>query len=281
MLAWFTSGGKPVAGYAFLASILVLGLPHGGCDPLIPYWQRWGIFKSSGVLVAYLLAAAGMAVLWWWWADLAIVIFLVITAWHWGTTDALALRMRYSFLWGMGRGLLITGAVSGWQPEATQMFFKTLVNPAGLTHPVTQFGGWIALLGIMMECLALILTRYRSWLPLVIESFVIMVLFAVAHPLLAITAYFVGLHSVRSVSLLENKLPSWLRERRWLGFHLAALPGSLAVLLLLPFCARFLPESTQGLDRWVASYFILLSVLTLPHAVLFTMVVDHAKSSNK
>ncbi|NJR42385.1 MAG: hypothetical protein HC767_06700 [Akkermansiaceae bacterium] len=126
----------------------------------------------------------------------------------------------------------------------------------------------------MLEILTLTLSRHASWKYVLAESIGIAALFVCFSPLLAITIYFASIHSLRSIRLLESWLPVWFRERRLVGFHLAALPGSLAVLALLPLCTRLLPDHVFSLDRWAASYFILLSILTLPHAILFAVATS-------
>lgn len=261
-----------VGGWAFLASMGFMGLPHGGCDPWLPYWLGKSRGEFGVMMGLYLALVAVMAVLWWLSSNAAIIVFLAITAWHWGSTDARWLGIRYGRLWGLGRGLFIVGASVGWQPASSTAFFNMLGATAPFLESLTASSFWIGFLGIGLEYLALSLGRQRSWRAAVVESVGLVSLFSLVHPLLAITAYYAGTHAFRSIEIIGPWLPLWCRKRPLLGFHLAAAPGALAVLVLLPLCAALLPSSTQGYERWVATYFVLLSVLTLPHAILFAML---------
>ena len=72
----------------FLASALVLGLPHGAADPWVPQWatgQRWTTLRPWGRFLGfYLVAVAGTLATWRWVRPEATAGFLLLTAWHWG-----------------------------------------------------------------------------------------------------------------------------------------------------------------------------------------------------
>ncbi|NJR42384.1 MAG: hypothetical protein HC767_06695 [Akkermansiaceae bacterium] len=82
------------------------------------------------------------------WPDAALSVFLTITAWHWGTTDARAHGIQLGNLWGIGRGLLIVGAATGWQRDASAVFFQTIVTSTAWIELLLNHGGWLALLGL-------------------------------------------------------------------------------------------------------------------------------------
>lgn len=107
---------------------------------------------------------------------------------------------------------------------------------------------------------------------MVIESGGLSCLFSMVHPLLGVTIYYAGIHAFRSIGIIGPWLPLWCRKRPLLGFHLMAAPGALAVPVLLPVCAVLLPSSSQGYERWVAAYFVLLFDLTFLYAILFVML---------
>ncbi len=269
----FMGRGDDGAGrWAFLASIAFMGLPHGGCDPWLPHWLGKKRSECGIIIGLYLTLVAVMAAVWWLDSVAAIIAFLAITAWHWGSTDARWLGIRFGKWWGLGRGLFIVGASVGWQPASSTTFLKTLGESTPLFELLVASSFWIGFLGIGMEYAALLLGKQRPWIPAFLESVGLVCLFSLVHPLLAITAYYAGIHAFRSIEIIGPWLPQWSRKRPLLGFHLAAAPGALAVLALLPLCAALLPPSTHGYERWVAAYFVLLSVLTLPHAILFAML---------
>ncbi len=268
-----TGGGSELLSrWAFLASMVFMGLPHGGCDPLLPYWLAKKRGEYAVVIGIYLTLVVVVAALWWLSSGVAISLFLGITAWHWGSTDARWLGIQHRKLWGLGRGLFIVGASIGWQPALASAFLRTLSESTPFVEILVEWCFWIGFVGLGIEYVALGLSKQRLWMPAIIESAGLICLFSLVHPLLAITAYYSGIHAFRSMEIILPWLPSWSRKRPLLGFHLIAAPGALVVLLLLPIFGILLPSSTQGYERWAAAYFVLLSVLTSPHAILFSML---------
>jgi Brp/Blh family beta-carotene 15,15'-monooxygenase len=93
LLIWqFFQGNLPqnVQVIFFVSLILLTGIPHGALDHLIQEATDKKLNKLYDIkifLVKYLLVMAVYALAWFWFSGLSLLIFLLISAWHFGETD--------------------------------------------------------------------------------------------------------------------------------------------------------------------------------------------------
>lgn len=257
----------------FLGSAVVLGIPHGACDPWVPGWVRqkpYGIPFLFWFFVGYLLLSF-LYLLVWKAAPLeATVFFLFLTAWHWGTADASMIflpSLRW-LLFGLGRGLwIMIGPFAFHTAEAWQVV-QLMAPDAGPTPPVLLFQFLL-----LVPFLLTLLSR-PSWIEWG-ETFLLVLLLALTPPLVGVGTYFVAFHAWRHLLRLAE-----IRDRpgqgvgpvAWLcsigRLLLFAAPLTVATLLFFVPLPRFLGQIPQTQEQWVGTYLILLAVLTLPHAIL-------------
>ena len=261
------------ARWVFLGTIVLFGLTHGACDVWLPGWVR-GRVSTVRFLAAFCLAYTAVAglVLWFWdWQPgLALAGFLLLTAWHWGSADAVLTGARAwrfgSLAWG--RGLLVMAAPAAFHPQATLAVFGALAPVAFALFPPDR----LRTLGILVSTLAvgaegLVWSkrpRPRELASHSLETVFLIGLFAVCPPLIGTAVYFVWFHAWRHILRL-CRWQSPASGNRWagiLGFHRAALPCTLGALGLLWLVARAWPGDL------LRAYLILLSAVTLPHALL-------------
>lgn len=258
--------------WIFLASILVFGLAHGACDVWLPGWVRkrtigWGVL--SIFCLAYLGLAGGVLLLWRVLPGGALAGFLVLTAWHWGSADAMLTgsgSWRFHLL-AWGRGLMVLAAPGAFHPQAAFQVLGTLcpaftVLSSGRLHAVT-----VAVLIVGVSTQGMIWPQGAEDRRLIghhLETLFLLGLFAALAPLTATALYFVWFHAWRHIlRLCRWQSPGvsdlWLCLGR---FHLAALPCILGAVGLLWWVARRWPGDL------LRAYLILLSAVTLPHALL-------------
>ena len=87
----FPQPASTLAPWFFLSSALILGVPHGACDPWIPGWVLRRPTKIPFFLIffiVYLSISAAYLLLWRSYPLPSTLFFLALTAWHWGTADA-------------------------------------------------------------------------------------------------------------------------------------------------------------------------------------------------
>ena len=275
-----------VAPVFFLSSAVILGIPHGACDPWVPGWllRRPSRFPFLVVFfVLYLTLSFLYLLIWKAYPLPATLFFLLLTAWHWGTADA-SLLFQPGLRWimfGLGRGLWVMLSPFAFHtPEAWHVI--TLMAPAAGSPPASIF-----FQTLLVFPLVLTLASRPGWTPWA-ETLLLVLLMALTPPLIGVGTYFIAFHAWRHLLRLAEMrdrpgTPSashvWLRS---LGrLLLFATPLTLATLLFMPLLPHFLGLAPSNQEDWVGSYLILLAVLTLPHAILVGWVDWKSTSLNR
>ncbi len=261
------------APYFFLSSALLLGVPHGACDPWVPGWVLRHPSRLPFLIIffiVYLSISALYLFLWKIFPLPATLFFLILTAWHWGTADA-SLELTPSLRWllfGIGRGSLVMLAPFVFHWADTWSVILLMAPSAGLPPYSLPF--------IPALLLAIALNLFsRPSIHQTIETLLLLLLFYFTPPLLSVGTYFVAFHAWRHLlrlSALRDQLtpidpiPRWTHSVRQL--LLLSIPLTLASLAFLRWIPPFLTSSFPQGQNWVGPYLILLAVLTLPHALL-------------
>ena len=258
--------------WIFLASILVFGLAHGACDVWLPGWvskrtMGWGFIAVF--CLAYLGLAGGVLLLWWVLPCGALAGFLLLTAWHWGSADAMLTgsgSWRFLLL-AWGRGLMVMAAPGAFHPQAVFHVLGTLcpaftILSSGRLHAAAVM---VLIVGVSVQ--GVVWPRGAEDRCLIghhLETLFLLGLFAALAPLTATALYFVWFHAWRHIlRLCRWQSPGMANLWRCVGrFHLAALPCFLGAVGLLWWVARRWPGDL------LRAYLILLSAVTLPHALL-------------
>lgn len=270
---WFPDQAILAAPLFFLGSAVILGVPHGACDPWVPGWVRQKPSRLPFLFwffVAYLSLSLLYLLVWKVASFPATVLFLLLTAWHWGTADASLLfppGWRW-FSFGLGRGLLVMlGPFAFHTPEAWQVV--QLMTPVAGPAPAPLFFQGFLILPLLLTLISH--PGKTEWG----ETFLLLLLLALTPPLVGVGTYFVAFHAWRHLlrlADLRDHLASQTDLKLWLGslgrLLAFAVPLTIATLLLLPFLPRFLGPMPETPEQWVGAYLILLAVLTMPHAVL-------------
>lgn len=273
----FPDQASAIAPLFFLASAIILGVPHGACDPWVPGWLRQTPSKILFLFwffVIYLLISFFYLLAWRVAPFPSAVVFLLLTAWHWGTADA-SLVFPPGLRWlsfGLGRGLwIMLGPFAFHTPQAWRVL-ELMAPQAGPAPAKSIF------LVLLVLPFVLTLASRPGWMEWG-ETVLLLLLLALTPPLVGVGTYFVGFHAWRHLLRLAQirdrlapaaDMKAWLRS---LGrLLLFAVPLTVATLVLLPFLPRFLGADPSNQEEWVGSYLILLAVLTLPHAMLVAWV---------
>jgi beta-carotene 15,15'-dioxygenase len=268
----------------WLASIPLFGLPHGACDHLVAarISRRFRTGHAlAGFFLLYLAAAGAGALLWLSSPAAALGLFLALTAWHWGSADAVGFREGTAgfVARSAGRGLLVVAAPVAFRPEASWDAFSSVL---GIFEPAVgaQMPPWLP--GLATGCLAVALAlccllaardawrrEMRSAAREATEVFLLLALFYSVSPVTAVGVYFVAWHAwrhtLRTGALLD---PERAKDVRALvaTYHLRALP--LTLLSVLALSALTLAVGWRDPQTLIAAYLILLSTLTAPHAAV-------------
>ena len=274
----------------FFLSFLLIGLPHGAVDHCVLLSlnkQSFTIKNLAKVILPYLMLAFCYLMFWVLSPAISFLFFILITWYHWGQGDLYSLSMftgrqhlntRFSLALALFiRGALpmlvpllafpevyrsvamdITGVLMGSREPELEFFFSNtfrLVTGAGF---------------IVSLCIYFISTFQltTSWLLDIFEVSLLIALFSLTHPVLAIGVYFCFWHGLRHVVRImihQQKESHDKIHRPVLSFMLDAAPTTGAALLIMGIMYLLVPFQPDTTQQFIGLYLILIAILTLPH----------------
>ena len=231
--------------------MVCVGIPHGAVDHLIES-KSWDYRKAPRFILKYLALMAPVGLFWLIAPTLALITFLVYSAWHFGQADVRQWSIS-NFLtlpWG---GTLLLYILGTHQIETSEI----LSYIAGIEFPFSispfAIAPWI-FFAIWKRNIPMVFTL--GWL--VISSQL---------PLLfAFGTYFVGQHSITSWGHLKKHLQLehkkiWIHS---LPFHIGAW---LIMILFFIFWPQFQSERAYSSNVW-GIFFIFISCVSFPHVII-------------
>jgi len=239
--------------FLFLSGMFLVGIPHGAVDHLLET-GKWNNPLAAGFIIRYLLQAAVMAMVWYFTPDLALIIFLAYSAWHFGQADG--------HLWGFSKGTSLL-----W---GSSVLLYILGTHSSETNGILKFLGS---LHVPFECPAMVLL---PWLIYAIfrgkHAFAITITWlSISSQLPLIFAfglYFIGQHSSTSWMQICRHL-QLTQKRVWLHalpFHISAW-----LLMSLFFFTWPVMDSSSVSNQW-AVFFIFIACISFPHTLAMKIV---------
>ncbi len=245
-----------------LLMIACLGLPHGAADAL-RMWQRWPRwFTWAKATSIYALITLGFAVFFYYFPLPGLIIFVLISIWHFGAQDSIGLPAWAALGFG---GLFIFGPFLFWQKDIANYFLQL-----GLSHKqVTLWlsaGPWLFLICCLISVTASVKKKSAGRPALLALSLCLPVAVGLP-PLLSFSLYFSMLHAPRHSRQLQSEMPGWWRHPLVISTVLVTW-GLAAWWLLAGYGNSLSQRAVQGLIIGMAS-------VTLPH-----MFLDRYLSNN-
>ena len=248
-----------------LAFVVVIGLPHGAFDGAIA--RHLGYARTLGGLIKFItiylgLAAAAVA-FWVWQPGLALALFLLISALHFGSGDATAAS-------GIARAVQIA-AHGGVAVFGISLFHLQQVTPLY----VALANGDVMLAVLMTEIFPLFIMpvaalyliaaiRDAGLRPRLVELALLCLLLSVVPPLVGFAIYFCVIHTGRHMRHIWDRVSAHTAPRHIISqavwFTLASWGGGAIMLLWL--------DSGNISQDLLQVIFIGLAALTVPHMIL-------------
>ncbi len=243
-------------GLLLMLGLLAIGIPHGALDVWTHRHRSPG--RHSGIYIGlYLLAIAAILGLWWMFPHAGLLVFLLLSAWHFGQADFERWEISKGHMaWGtIALGMILSWHVEEVNPIIGQMGIDTETLDGLLqVQDELQFvftAGLIScgIAAMRMKhlpwALAIGLIGMTPWIPV----------------LLSFGLYFVGQHSASGWHHLRQRL-GLSSKALWLK----ALPFTAGAVLLigLGIWAFGNPEAVQS-DATVGAFFMLLGCISIPH----------------
>lgn len=260
--------------------LVALGVPHGALDLYIERKNMQGDLSGSDtVLKKYLLNILAYAILWYFLPLLALLIFILITAYHFGEIDwmgrthAIGQRVMYFFI---GLSWILYFLSINIQP-AVRIFLY--LGHAGIgENQWLRLAGRVAPLaaGTLALCYTILFFGRRYFYAKTSSFYYallqLVVLLVICHfsPLWLGFGFYFGLwHSILSFDKIRINFQLPPGRRSWVELLQKAMPFSIMAWIGMLFVMFMFYHSEQATSL-LSLLFITLSVLTLPHLQVFT-----------
>ncbi len=223
--------------------------------------RRWLVWFLGGYLLLFGLTLVG-----WFLAPVAsLALFLLYSAWHFGTEPEERTPGPAVALAGLAWGAVPILAACRWQGTAVTPIFAAMLgrhgSAAGALCGALGFALWpvlsMALLGIAGGLLGRSPAQRGELLAVAVLQ---VALFVLCDPLVAFAVYFCCWHTPEHLLATSVGEPGGLRRNLRAGF----LPW----LLSLGFLGLAFAYGRHGAEVYQARLFIVLSALTVPHMAL-------------
>lgn len=289
------------AGWPLVLSVFLVGMPHGATDLAVSQYLtrptdiREQFHRFTGYLT--LLAASLLVIIVV--PSFGLAAFVVVSAIHFGLADARILASQqfgpspraHVLMAAVMRGSLILALPFFLAPAESLKVFENIVTIAGGARVAVDSSVAVSLAGLVLAAVALahiVVTATRILASEssvaaseLLETGVLVMTFAVLHPLFAMGLYVIAWHSWRHMHVLTRFLPvttSKSNVGRLLAavarLHIRSLP------LLAPTVAIFAAIAWWRLDVWssemlAALTIAIFAVVTLPHHFLVERLFRH------
>ena len=267
---------------SFLIAVLILfGVPHGALDLYIDQHLHKSESNQKIFLLKYIANIIAYAVVWYFFPVAALIIFILITAYHFGEidwlgkTDNAVQKIAYSVIGLLWILLLLSKNIN----FALQIFIRMersafnesqWTNLAGKIYPITLIG--LALIYIILFFFkAHFFSKNKYYYYLILQQ-AILIIFALYMPLWLCFAFYFGFwHSLLSFDKIRITFGMPNDFNGWKNLLIKSAPFSIMAWFGFLYIT-FLTLNSKDASGIFTLLFISLSVLALPHLQIFTKI---------
>ena len=248
-----------------LAFVVVIGLPHGAFDGAIA--RHLGYARTLGGLIkfitVYLSLAAAVVAFWVWQPGVALALFLLISAIHFGSGDATAASGIARAVQIAAHGGVAVFGISLFHLQQVTPLYAALAN--GDVMLVVMMTKIFPLFIMPVAALYLIVAiRDAELRPRLVELALLCLLLSVVPPLVGFAIYFCVIHTGRHMRHIWDRVSSHTAPRQIISqavwFTLASWGGGAVMMLWL--------DSGNISQDLLQVIFVGLAALTVPHMTL-------------
>ncbi len=264
--------------------ILTVGLMHGATDHIL-YLNAQGLTSNSPIpkrfFMKYLVTILGMVLIWWLLPSLALGLFVVTSAYHFGQTqwqyidlpESSPIKKAIYTTWG----LLILSLIVVLNAEESNVLLNSFLSQVD----VSSFTPVIYLSMTLWIVLLISIRSIVRWDTLLLEilELIIISLFSWKTDLLVSFGLFFGMwHALRASQVQIDKIKENQSFEK-ADFIKKSIPFTLISLIgifLLIYFSQSLNESIKP----EMLFLIAISALTMPHMVIYEEFYDAHSSKN-
>ena len=270
-------------------SMILFGVPHGALDLYIEgKTMQSSDIKGNTVLLKYLLNILAYALLWYFFPLVALIVFIIITAYHFGEIDWMGksdhlLHKIFYFMLGM---CWILYFLSVNVQSALKIFLYVgessvsetqWIAAARLLSPIT-----LAII-IIFHLLLFVYRKYfyfrsADYYYSVLQLIVLLIICHYSTLWIGFGFYFGLWHSILSFDKIRLNFNMPNSSESWMQLLKQAMPFSIMAWIGMLFI-MFMFYNSKNATSLITLLFITLSVLTLPHLQVFTKLkLNNSKS---
>jgi len=268
-----------IAPWFLFFAVFVIGIPHGAVDHVVAadlYGMRQRVTGHLLFYSSYLLVMLLVGLLWVFYPLAGMVLFLLISVYHFGQADMAALLKQdapLSALFSWSRGLMIIAAVIFTDPYVCLPIIEAAIRMSPEWFPYLYQHSTIILITATAQYFAVVLIVLLSGylnvsrLRFIGDSLLLTALLVLTHPLIGFALYFALWHSIGHVQEMIAFFRDNGRHVTIWSFYRMAIPFTLVSLFGL--AVLFFVQRTFSVgNEMISLLFILISVLTLPHMII-------------
>lgn len=278
--AW---GGVTLGSSVFIVlavAVVLTGMPHGAIDHLVAaqlYDLSFTWTDQAKFYGGYLVLMALYAGLWVVAPVWSLVLFLVMTMYHFGQADLAYWSLPYlqARILYLSRGLFLIGLPIAAFPGLVDPIFAAIAGVQVSSWPLLPTHSTAVIVGLIGQHAGAIAVAGwghgrtpEKWGREALNVAVLAPLFVVVHPLIAFSVYFALWHSLGHI--LE--LLRFFRRHESEPATITAFYREAALFTILPFLGLgilyWVTQSFGRPDQMIALLFIIIAVMTLPHMVI-------------
>ncbi len=259
--------------------ILIIGVSHGSLDH-VKGGKLLKIFKIENIslfYLSYIFLAVMVVTLWIFIPSILLIIFLLVASYHFGKEDTQFLHNYNSHFMGIMyflKGSLVILAPLYFHFDETISIFKLLLIDNENFYSSLSFieNNRLIDLGIILSSISSIILFIKKFtfknFSIFFDYFSILILNYYLSPLIAFTAYFCFLHSVRHSITLIYELDNTNIKNGLLIFIKKAMPLTLLTAIICLVGIYLLNFKYDFDNSIIKVIFIGLASLTFPHILL-------------
>ena len=259
--------------------ILIIGVSHGSLDH-VKGGKLLKIFKIENIslfYLSYILLAVMVVTLWIFIPSILLIIFLLVASYHFGKEDTQFLHDFNSLFMGILyflKGSLVILAPLYFHFDETIAIFKLLLIDNENFYSSLSFieNNRLIDLGIILSSISSIILFIKKFtlrnFSIFFDYFSILILNYYLSPLIAFTAYFCFLHSVRHSITLIYELDNNNIKNGLLIFIKKAVPLTILTAIICLVGIYLLNFKYDFDNSIIKVIFIGLASLTFPHILL-------------
>lgn len=244
----------------FILILFTIGIPHGAIDHLLldvrksKTSQLIFLSKYLGILMLY--------VIFWLWAPLlSLILFLFISAYHFGQGHYLKYPVRgFRILTYLSTGGFFLSVVLGSDFQMVSQILKSLIVLDPLPNFPLLFIGFFGLMTLVLSRMQ----RLPKWHLFLLELLILGALLYMLPLMLSFIIYFGFWHALPTMIEEYQAITLNIEKDRLKVFILKLLPLSLISILGIAGLL-LIPNQRLNSDQSILVFFILISVISAPH----------------